>query len=594
MDDYFLSVTRFIKCVLIIVILTTSLAAQWYFKIANAIRGPIEYRAPLKMTLFEVKTGLQNFGIRTQPLYFDSTESNYDNYDPFYSRIMNSVELDLLKFNWLVYLVPQNMLDFQTGIGGKYSYSLIKYPLPSAWPQYMPASSDQLYLAPRVYEINLNQSVIFQWSSKVYNYFTFSYGQAWGSAYKTHFNDHFLYQKGNTYSYAFGIKFLGSVGYRLKEGYGIEVRYTRADFGNLRDPHRISPITKVNFNTIGISLAFNSNLGGGRTSGDEAKALYQTRDYLAAKATFEEFIETNPRHPRLFKARYMIKECDKRIPYQEILLAESFIEAQNFSKAAEYLARAKVTRNLTLLGRIDENYQKIITWFANTMDSTISANEIDEAEKIAFETEKLNIPGIDDLLSRYRSEIYFHRGAVFTEYGYWEKAVDFFDYAVQQYPPIRERVEPYLIKIANGYINDANLSIDKQSIALALESLSKATALRPDIRNLTIPYINSLEEGIAYLKQQAAKQKVHESIDRTFNPPPRTPEPEIGMSAAQIKKLLGQPGSQTNLETSGARVYELWIYRYPDGKELHIYFDNDIIVKMETVPSYGKVPLTEN
>jgi len=546
------------------------------------------------MTLFEIKTGLQTFGFAEQPLYFDSTESSVSSYKTLLSRTMNSFELDLLKFNWLVYFIPQNLFDFQTGIGAKYTYSLIKFPLPSAWPQYMPGSSDQLYLSPRIYEVNLNQSVIFQWASNFYNYFTFSYGQAWGSAYRTHFNDYFLFQKGHTYSFAFGIKFLGSVGYKLKEGYGIELRYTYGDFGDLHDPHRISPVTKVNFNTFGISFAFNSNRGGGRTSGDEAKALYKAGDFLAAKATFEDFIAINPHHPRLFKARYMIKECDKRIPYQEILLAESFIEAQNYSRAAEYLARAKVTRNLTLLGRIDENYQKIIAWFASTMDSTITANQIDDAELILNETEKLKIPDIEDLISRYRSEIYFHRGAVFTEFGYWEKAIDFFDYAIQQYPAIRERVEPYLIQIANGYINDANLSVDKQSIALALESLTKATTLRPDIRNLTIPYINSLEEGLAYLKQQAAKQKTRESIDRTFNPPPKTAEPEISMSSDQIKNLLGQPASQTRLEAGGGQIYELWIYIYPDSKELQIYFDNNKVIKMETVPSYDKVPEMEN
>lgn len=594
MDDYFLSVTRFVKFPIIIFLLAVSLSAQWYFKIADPIRNPTEYRAPLSMTLFEVKTGLQTFGFTGQPLYFDSTESSVGSYKTFLSRTLMSFELDLLKFNWLVYVIPQNLLDFQTGIGAKYAYSPVKFPLPSTWPQYMPGSSDQLYLSPRVYEINLNQSVIFQWSPKIYNYFVFSYGQAWGSAYRTHFDDYFLFQKGNTYSFALGIKILGSVGYKLKEGYGLELRYTRGDFGNLRDPHRVSPITKVNFNTFGISLAFNSNAGGGRTSGDEAKALYQVRDYLAAKATFEEFIASNPRHPRLFKARYMIKECNKRIPYQEIVIAESFIEANNYSKAAEYLARAKNTRNLTLLGRIDENYRKIKAWFINTMDSTITANQIDEAEFLLYETEKLNIPNTGDLIRRYRSEIYFHRGAVFTEYGMWEKAIDFFDMAIVQYPPIRERVEPYLMEIANGYINDANLSVDKKSIALALESLSKATALRPDIRNLTIPYINSLEEGLAYLKREAAQQKTRESITRTFNPPPKAPEPEIGMSSAQIKKLIGQPNTQTHLEAGGGRIYELWIYAYPNGTELQIYFDNDKIIKIETVPISGTAPETED
>lgn len=585
--------TQFRRLLILILALAVSLPAQWYYKVADIFRNPTEYRAPLKMTLFEVRTGFQTFGIGTQPLYFDSTESNYDNFNPFYARTLHSVELDLFKFNWPVYILPQNLFDFQTGIGGKYSYSLIKYPLPSAWPQYMPNSSDPLYLSPRVYEFNVNQSMIFQWAPAIYNYFTFSYGLAYGSAYKTHFDDHFLYQKGRTYSFALGVKFLGSVGYKIKEGYGVELRYTYGDFGDLRDPHHISPVSKVNFNTLGISLAFNSNMGGGRTEGDEAKKLYYSGDYMAAKATFNEFLTKYPRHPKAYKARAMIKECDKRIPYQEIVLAESFIEARNYSKAAEYLASAGVTRNLTLRGRISENYDKITNWFRDTMDSLITLNQIDQAEYILNETIKLNLPDTGDLYNRYRSEIYFHRGAVFMEYGMWEKAIEYFDAAIGQYPLIRKRVDPYLMEIANGYINDANLSVDKKSIALALESLTKATTLRPDIRNLTVPYIKNLEEGIKMLRQEAAKQKTRESIGLTFNPPPQNPAPEPGMTSAQIQKLLGEPTTRTRLEAAGGHTYELWIYAYKDKTDRQVYFDNDLMVKMENVPAAGIATETE-
>ncbi|HPC35294.1 MAG TPA: tetratricopeptide repeat protein [Candidatus Marinimicrobia bacterium] len=563
--------------------MTATLSAQWYFKIVDAIHGPIEYRTPLKLTLFEIKTGLQSFGFDGQPLLFDTTGISFDGYQTTWERSMNSFELDLMKFNWLVYIVPQNLLDFQTGIGAKYAYSLSEQKLPATWPQRMPGGRDQLFLSPRIYEFNLNQTIIYQWAPNFYNYLTVSYGQAFGSAYKTHSNDYFLHQKGNTYSFALGFKFLGSVGYKLKEGYGIEIRYTTSDFGDLDDPHKISPIKKINFNSVGISLAFNSNLGGGRSLGDDAQALYQAYDFIAAKATFEQFIADNPHHPSRFKARRMIKECDQRIPHQEAFLAEFSIFRHNYPKAAEHLARAQVTKDTTLLARINRNYQRMITQFADSMNAMITNNRIDDAEQLLNEIEMLDIPNSDDLLHRYRSEIYFHRGAVFTEYGYWEKAIEYFDRAIQYYPPIRNRVEPYLIQIADGYINDANLSVDKKSIALALESLSQATALRPDIHYLTAPHIQSIEAGIEYLKQQDAKQKVQESISKTFNPPPETPKPEIGMNSNQIKSLLGQPGSQTRLEASGGRIYELWIYLYPDGNELQIYFDNEKVVKMETL-----------
>ncbi|MFH1251659.1 MAG: hypothetical protein V1715_11260, partial [bacterium] len=135
--------------------------------------------------------------------------------------------------------------------------------------------------------------------------------------------------------------------------------------------------------------------------------------------------------------------------------------------------------------------------------------------------------------------------------------------------------------------------VDKNSIALALESLKQATSLRPDIRTLTLPYINNLEDGIEYLKRSAARQKLQTEITRTFNPPPKAPEPELGMTSAQIQILLGEPTSRTRLNASAGQFYEMWIYSYKNGSDRQIYFDNDKMIRIETVPAPGTATETE-
>ena len=64
---------------------------------------------------------------------------------------------------------------------------------------------------------------------------------------------------------------------------------------------------------------------------------------------------------------------------------------------------------------------------------------------------------------------------------------------------------------------------------------------------------------------------------------------ELDLSVPTITKFIsemcedGYINDNGKLETSGGRIYELWIYLYPDGKELQIYFDNAKVVKMEAL-----------
>ncbi|MCK4448173.1 MAG: hypothetical protein KAW56_13960, partial [Candidatus Marinimicrobia bacterium] len=158
-------------------------------------------------------------------------------------------------------------------------------------------------------------------------------------------------------------------------------------------------------------------------------------------------------------------------------------------------------------------------WYIEEIDTNILANDIDKAEILLKEVETLKIREIRNLLDQYWSEIYFNRGVAFTEYEIWDKAIYFFDRSVRKYPQIRERVDPWLLKIAFGYINDVNKSVDQKNIDLALESLRQATRIRPDIGFITKGHIEKLEERIEYLKQEAAAQKLRTSIEKSFTPP---------------------------------------------------------------------------
>lgn len=565
----------------LIVTFTGRLYAQnFVYKIADFFQNPIEYRKPFGVTPFEIKAGGHLLGAAA--IRFDSTETALEGFDQLLSRYIHNLEVDLVKYNLLGLLIPQNFMDFQTGLGFKYKSSLINQGLPEAWLQYAPGTKEQLYFAPRLIEANINQSLAFQWSKHFYNYVQFNIGRAYTSVYRTRPGDRFLTQDGWTFSVTTGLKFLSNINFNFKEAYGIEFQYQIARFDDLSDRHNLSPIKNVDFSSFGISLTFSMINGGNPTQGDVAKALFRQSDYIAAKANFRDFIKNEPAHPRLFKARQMIDKCDELVVYQYAELADHFIEVKNFSKASQYLEMAGKSSDSTLLNRIDSSYQQIVSWWQETLDSLILSSSINRAEEFLKETERLKLPQTEDLKKLYLSEIYLYRGVVFTDYQIWDKALYFFDLSVQHNPAIRERIEPYLSKIAYGYIQDANLSVDHKNVELALESLRQATEIRPEILFLTREHIETLEQGIQYLKEQAAIEKLRNAVEEVRSIPVQSGfSPQIGMTCEQIQAELGRPSYKKSLNTAGNQAYELWIYQTEDAKEIFFYFKNSVLSKIE-------------
>ena len=571
---------RIIIFSVLITIHTPVFSQSIIYKIADFFQNPIEFRNPFGITPFELKAGSQILGANS--IGFDSTETELDGFKHLYNRYMHSFEVDLMKYNLVGLLLPQNFVDLQTGFGFKYCFPIVNQSLPNNWKQSLPGSTEQLYFSPRIIEGNISQSLAFQWSKRFYNYVQFNAGRAFISAYKTREGERYLNQDGWTFSIAVGMKMLSKIGFKFKEGYGVEIKYNFAKFDDFSDPHDISPITNLNFSSIGIYLTFNMISGGNPTQGDEAKALFKNGDYIAAKANFEDFISKNQTHSRQFKAGWMIDECNDLMAFQQIELARHFIEAKDYSKASQYLEQAAKSEYPSLVEDIENNYCKIQEWLVINLDSLLLINQIHQAERLLTEARSLHIPNSQDLIDQYWSEIYFHRGAVFTEYKNWDKALDFFDMAVKKYPPIRERVDPWLLKIAYGYINDVNLSVDQQNVELALESLRQATELRPEIIFITKDHIQTLEQGIDYLKQQAAKEKLQIAVDQTRKIPVATSFiPQIGMTDQQLLQEMGKPVYENTLDSKGDQHFELWIYHTDDSKEIYFYFKNGILSKIE-------------
>lgn len=566
--------------IIFLLLISTSLLGQIKEKISAILSRDIEYRTPFKISVIDLKLGMDF--LNTNAISFDSTESELAKFDKLPVRSLNSIELDLLKINYLYYLFRQNFIDLQTGIGIKYNFPVINLGLPYLWQDESNSDHPTYYFAPRIIEYYISNSIIYQWTPRFFNYFQANIGKAYGELYKTRDNERYLKHSGMTYSFALGFKRLGNPARIHREGIGLEIKYSFANFKDCDDPDNISPIKNVDYSRFGISLSFSPVFGGNPTVADQAKELYKSGNYISAKAKLEKFLEAYPKHPKRKKAQKMILKCNEKIPFQKVDIADSFLKEGNLSQTKTNLSDASVTTDMELSETIDERYARIANWFRNDLDSLLSLSKIKNAEERLNQLENLKIPGTKKMIDSYWSEIYFHRAVVFVNYRYWERSIYYFDQAIKKNPIIKERASPYLLKIAYGYIEDANLSVSEENINLALESLRESTRIRPDLFFLTNKHIENLEKKIDYLEISEARNNFDNDRDKKFDDRSRQiRQVTIGMDQKDVLEILGNPQSKNYITDHLGQEFQLWIFVLEDKVNLSIYFQNGKVQKIE-------------
>ena len=131
---------------------------------------------------------------------------------------------------------------------------------------------------------------------------------------------------------------------------GVDLKYTSSDIKNIKDPTNFSPIKSYKVQNVGLYITASAFFGGEKSKGDIGKRYYFTRDYIAAKRLLQEFVDENPDHSNILRAKKLIIESERKIPYQLIRQGMSFDKGGKTNQAVEKYLLAKTLAD-TLLKR---------------------------------------------------------------------------------------------------------------------------------------------------------------------------------------------------------------------------------------------------
>ncbi len=554
------------------------------------------FRQPITFSPFEIKAGYFHYGgvdylnnfslfpsnINSHPVILDSTHTTYDGLQGKKDRQGIFVEVDFLKTNILLHLIPQNIFDIHFGLGYRMSHMLNNPDLPNDITYPNPNENWQEYkFSPKIHDFNFNTTIQWQFNQLVIPYIYHSIGFSKISLYKTEANRKYLYGNAISETFAFGIKKIISYeqSNRYNLYYGFEFKSLRTTTISLKDPQQFSPITGFDMRGVNLNLTFGVIFGGKKTIGDEAFSMLIHNDIENAIPAFEEYIENYPKHGKIKKAKKMLSFCKQQLPYKNYKIAMKNLDDQKIDDAIIYLNDAYAYADDSL--KVEINLTKETLAKEMMLDFETNFNEIsikDCEKKLNFLSELS--PSIKDEIKIMKAELFLRKATLLHESNLLIDALRYYQIALSYNDKLLSLINKRMESLINGIINKSSEYQEKNEIILTIETLKIAIEIDQKLSYKLNPTISILEEQVQQIKDQKTRQIMHEIIEENKSKGnTNNKDLIIGMTKDRVIDYISMP-DQIEFITSSLDAFEIWIYNESNRK---LFFKNDKLYHIQNI-----------
>jgi len=491
------------------------------------------------------------------------------------SRLGHQLDLDILKTNLAYYWFGNSWLDMHTGINLRYSSLLLPPTVPIEW-----SVSNNSWLANtkftgRMYEIGWSQSLILQWFESWYTTYRYTYGIAFSEFYGS---DDSPTGYGPSQSFTMGARIILDPGMANRFAVGVDLKYSHTSINKIKDQKDVTPINKFTIQTAGIYATASVFFGGRKTKGDTGKMHYYLRDYITAKKILEEFVDEHPKHANIHRAKKLIAESERKIPYQLMREGMSFDERGMIERAVEKYIRAKSMADTLLAGVIDERLREIAFREVEKAESWLNKGFGDTA--IAHVTMVSGwYPEIGEHVKRFKITNLMNQGEELYKIGLNDRALSYFDKALELDPGLTFEVAAYKHRIAADLLSMADSLKDLNSLRFVVYALEETRRLTGGLSKSNIRILDELKLKLATQEEFAARRKIDVIIRGEKDKKEAQKPIELGMTLSQVEDIMGRP---SEIVANGPEKRDqLWIYRYPNGAEVYLTFTGYKLYRIE-------------
>ena len=529
-----------------------------------------EFHHPINFIPVELRYG---FSANISQKNWISYESDVKKYNG--ARLGHQLDLDILKTNLAYYFFRNSWLDMHTGLNLRYSSLLLPSKIPEEWNASQSSWLLDAKFKGSMTELAWSQSLILQWFENWYTTYRYTYGIAYSKFYKDQNN---LSGYGPSQSFSFGARYIFDPGMDNRFSVGLDFNYNNTTINKIKDSKDLTPISGFTISTIGIYATASVFFGGRRTKGDTGKMYYYGGDYITSKRFFEEFIDENPDHANIARAKKLAVESERRIPYQLMREGMSFDQRNMMPRAVEKYIRAKSLADTLLAGVIDERLREIAFREVERAEKWLNQGAGDTA--IAHVTMVSGwYPGIRQHIKRFKITNLMNKGEELYKIGLNDRALSYFDEALALDSGLTFEIATYKHRIAVDLLTMADQMKDLSSLKFVVYALEETKQLTGALSKTNERILDELKKKLAAKDNYEIRQK----IDQILNEEKKRKESEkfieVGMSVSEVEDIMGSP-SEVISEGKDLKN-QLWIYKYENGNEVLLTFIKYKLFKIE-------------
>ena len=493
----------------------------------------------------------------------------------FSSRLSQQFDLDILKTNLAYYWFGNSWLDMHTGINLRYSDLLSPADIPDDWIISKSSWIANTQFSGKMFEVAWSQSLMLQWFESWYTTYRYTYGIAFSEFYSAKDSPTGY---GPSQSFTMGARIIVDPGLTNRFAVGVDLKYTHTNINKIKDSKDLTPINNFTIQTAGIYATASVFFGGRKTKGDTGKMHYYRRDFIAAKRILEEFVDENPKHANVHRAKKLIVESERKIPRQLVLQGMSFDERGMLERAVEKYIRAKSMADSSLSIVIEDQLRIIALREVEKAEGWLNRGFGDSA--IAHVTMVSGwYPQINHHLKRFQITHLLNQGENLYRIGLNDRALGRFDKALEMDPGLAFEIAAYKHQIASDLLTMADSLKDLNSLRFIVYALERTKQLTGGLNKTNTRILNELKLKLSAQEEFETRLKI-DAILRAEKEKREAHNPiELGMSVAQVEDIMGSP---SEIVSNGSeRRDQLWIYRYENGAEVYLTFTNYKLFRIE-------------
>ncbi len=546
-------------------------------------------------TPFEIRAGYFHYGgsdylkgfpifggdLSQHPIQVDSTHFSYTGLEDLKDRNGLFFEVDIAKINAILFVVPQNVIDVQFGLGYRTSHMLSRPQIPTSLSYEDPeAYWNEYKFYPKIHDFNFNTTISWQFNEIYIPYLYHSVGASKISLLRTESNDKYLYGDAVSETVALGVKKIikEEKDKRYNLYYGAEIKSIRTTSTQLRDENKFSPITGFDMRGISFNVTFGVVFGGRRTAGDRAFSMLIENEFESAIPAFEEYIEKYPRHGRIKKAKKMLEFCKSQIPYDKYQQGVDELSEQNIDQTITMFDEAYIDADDDLKFEIDLKKDVLSNQIIDYIDLNFNDLPLKKSEVLIDRAEQLS-QSVSDEARVLRGKIFFKRATLLHESGLYNDALDSYRVALSLDSGLTVLINSRLLILVNSILEKSKSFHENNDYVLAVESLKKAIEIIPDLRDRFLPKI----EEFQYIINELNNAKTHQAIQNVLYENQHKGKSKrqlvVGMLKDKVIDLMGMPDSIDFLE-SHDNLIEVWVYLKSNEK---LYIKDEQLYRIHKV-----------